>query len=428
VSNLPGINKIVCVWFVLLSSIFSLAQDPSAGSTGGTPSGAFLQGSDIDNVQLNNGNLMIKIPLWSTPGRGISTGEFLIYNSKGYYMSETCSGTTCNFSVKPTRNNQLIPKLVPTPGIGTGQNTYQTSCDGGVTNIFITNGYSVIEPDGTSHRMVPDPQGSWGCQIAANATRYADDGSGWILQPGIPNKIFRKDGMLNETTDTNGNQVSSTKDTLGRTVPFGYYDASGILRTPSITTTAVSAATHLCFTPTQPSQCFEDTTLLGNAPSQITLPNGLSYSFQYDGSNVTSLTLPTGAVVSYTYTSFPNDFSGSRVASRTVTMNGQVARWTYAYAGPTAGAYTTTVIDPYNNQTVYTCVPMGPSTTPPANTVPGVPSCKITDVQNYSGTSVLLKSVHTDYWNGTLPKGNNYCVQHHIGGCVRHQRPSRNRL
>jgi hypothetical protein len=422
VSNLPGIIKIICVWFVLLSSIYSFAQDPSAGSSGGTPSGAFIQGSEIDNVQLNNGNLMITIPLSSTPGRGFSTGQFLIYNSKGYYMSELCSGSTCNYFVKHSRNNQLIPKIISSPGIGVGLSSYQTSCDGGVTNIFIDNGFSVVEPDGTSHHMVPDPQGSWGCQIPLTTTRYADDGSGWILIPGNPNKVFRKDGTVNEAIDTNGNQLSYsiqnngngtftliTNDTLGRAFPPGYYDSNGFLRTPTITTVPVSAATHLCFTPASPSRCTEDAEQLGNAPSQLTLPNGLSYSFQYTGSDVTSLTLPTGAVITYTYTTLTGDYSGSRVASRTVNVNGQVAKWTYTYTGPSTQAgdvYTTTVLDPLNNQTVYSCVPMGPSTAPPSNTVPSSPSCQITDVSYYNGTSTLLKSVHTDYWAGlgSVPK------------------------
>jgi RHS repeat-associated protein len=413
--------------FVLLiaSLVFrfsAIGQDPSAGNSGGTPSGAYLQGSEIDNVQLNNGNLTIKIPLSATLGRGFSTGQFLIYNSKGYYMSELCTGSTCNFFVKHSRNNQLIPSIVSNPGIGVGLGTYQTSCDGGVTNIFIDNGFSVVEPDGTSHHMVPDPQGSWGCQIPLTTTRYADDGSGWILMPGNPNKVYRKDGTVNEAIDTNGNQLSYsiqnngngtftliTNDTLGRALQPGYYDSNGFLRTPTITTVPVSAATHLCFTPSSPSRCTEDAELLGNAPSQLTLPNGLSYSFQYTGSDVTSLTLPTGAVITYTYTTLTGDYSGSRVASRTVTVNGQVAKWTYTYAGPSTQAgdvYTTTVIDPLNNQTVYTCVPMGPSTMPPLNVLASSPSCQITDVSYFIGTSTLLKTVHTDYWAGlgSVPK------------------------
>ncbi|MBZ5507365.1 MAG: hypothetical protein LAO78_18045 [Acidobacteriia bacterium] len=343
---------------------------------------------------------MIKIPLSATPGRGISTGQFLIYNSKGYYLSELCTGSTCNYLVKESRNNQLVPKIIGSSSISSGSSTFQTSCDGGQTNVFISNGFTVTEPDGTSHHMVPDPQGAWGCQIPFNTTRYADDGSGWILYPGTPNKAYRKDGSLNGTQDGNGNIVTATTDTLGRTIPNGYYDANGTLQTPAVTYVSISANTHLCLVPTPPSQCGEDTTLLGNAPSQITLPNGLSYSFQYSGSDVTSLTLPTGAVISYTYTTFTGDYSGSRVASRTVTANGQSAHWTYTYAEPSPDVFTTTVLDPYNNQTVYTCVPIGAGSIPPPNVVQGKLPCQITDVSFYSGTSVLLKTVHTDYWSG----------------------------
>jgi hypothetical protein len=412
VSNLFRINKIICVGFVLLNSIYSLAQDPSAGSNGGAPPAAVLHGSDIESVQVNNGNLMIKIPFDSTPGRGLSAGHLLIYNSKGYYMSQTCTGSTCNFFVKPSRSNQLIAKMILSSGYSVGGSSYKTSCDGGVTNISITGSYAVVDPDGTVHHMVPDPQGAWGCQISTNATRYADDGSGWVLQPGNPSKAFRKDGLVsssdsvNSAKDTNGNQISSTSDTFNRSIPSGYYDASGTLRQLSITSVSLSASTHLCFTPVAPSQCTEDTTLLGNAPSQITLPNGLSYSFQYSGSDITSLTLPSGAVISYTYTTFAGDYSGSRVATRTVTTNGQPARWTYTYAEPSPDVFTTTVLDPFGNQTVYTCLPIGSGVVPPPDTVPGKPSCQVTDVSFYSGTSALMKTVHTDYWNGlaSVPK------------------------
>ena len=142
------------------------AQNSSEGTAGGAPAGVVFKGSDIDNVSMNNGGLTLRIPYSETPGRGLSSGQFLVYNSKGYYMSEYfCSCSTCNYFAKPVKNSQLIPAVASTAGIRVNSSTYQTSCDGGQTNTFIAHGYSVIEPDGTSHHMVPDPQGGWGCQV-----------------------------------------------------------------------------------------------------------------------------------------------------------------------------------------------------------------------------------------------------------------------
>jgi hypothetical protein len=124
-------------------------------------------------------------------------------------------------------------------------------------------------------------------------------------------------------------------------------------------------------------------------PSQITLPNNRSYTFTYEqnaGGELASITLPTGAQISYTYGT--GDEAGRFVTSRTVTVNGVASTWTYTYnGGPPA-----TVTDPANNDTVYTCLS--------DSRVPAPAPCYISSVKSYQGShtsGTLLKTVTTDY-------------------------------
>src|SRR5258707_13208389 len=76
---------------LLSLSGFSLGQGAPNGYQIGLPAHADFSGSDFENVQLNNGNLHIEIPLSSTPGRGLSTSFKYVYDSKGWGTKEHCS-------------------------------------------------------------------------------------------------------------------------------------------------------------------------------------------------------------------------------------------------------------------------------------------------------------------------------------------------
>src|SRR5262249_21327760 len=128
-------------------------------------------------------------------------------------------------------------------------------------------------------------------------------------------------------------------------------------------------------------------------PQTIMLPNQTSYSFSYyqgQGGEIQSITLPTGAQISYAY---GNWLPGGRpVTSRTVTVGGVSSTWTYTEGG-TLNTPTVTVTDAANNDTVYTCTNLG--------TTPGPFSCDlVTNTQYFNGTGAnrtLLKSLQTDY-------------------------------
>src|SRR5712692_10758103 len=70
----------------------------------GLPLHADFSGSDFENVQLNNGNLHIEIPLWSATGRGLPVGFKYVYDSAGWGFNEHCGRLSgyCTDTVTPS--------------------------------------------------------------------------------------------------------------------------------------------------------------------------------------------------------------------------------------------------------------------------------------------------------------------------------------
>src|ERR1700722_19376435 len=76
----------VCCFFVAPA----FTQDLTNPLNIGLPANGVFSGTDFDSVQLNNGNLHIEIPLWSTKGRGLSVDYKYVYDNKGWYINEHC--------------------------------------------------------------------------------------------------------------------------------------------------------------------------------------------------------------------------------------------------------------------------------------------------------------------------------------------------
>lgn len=418
------------------------AQAVGNSSNGGAPENAVFHGSDLDAVQTNNGSLQISIPLSSTPGRGISTGWSYVYNNKGWHANSFHDGTTAN--IKPNLGNSMGWRLIgPVPSAASLSTKAVSQACG--TVIVWAKVFTVVEADGTRHHMLPDPTLNGGgnfCNWTADSLdHYADDGSGWILRGG--STLYRKDGALMggavsttggsapqdvvtippKITDSNGNQAYGTTnglvitytDSLGRTIPapttvtdangnilsqqIPYYSADGTLRNIQVQFVAVSVSTQLC--PPTSGGCLEYSGTW-YVPQTITLANGLFYSFTYDPvtAELTSMTLPSGARIDYTYAEqfYPltRDTGGRSVTSRKITAGTQSSIWTYSYnLGDTSS--TTTVVDPLLNQTVYQCTNLGAS----GENQWDHAICYTTEIDPYRGNgtgAALLKKVQTDYW------------------------------
>jgi hypothetical protein len=260
----------VCV-FTIVCALCAGAQIPNQLNTGYPENGIF-HGSDIDNVQINNGGLHVDIPLYSAKGRGLGVGARVVYNSKGWTFHTRCFTSGGGFCEDDVQGDPLgYPSLAFFGAFDYEFSTSSTTCltGSGTGNPDISytqvGGYTLREPDGTKHHFVRDPLiGRSGCTPPTySATLYADDGSGWLMQ------IDTSDGSIIEAiskngtrilpqahnaglfaavliVDANGNQMLSSNtccsrsgwggtDTLGRTIPANgaYYDSSGTLRSPS---------------------------------------------------------------------------------------------------------------------------------------------------------------------------------------------------
>src|SRR5215467_14823574 len=86
----------------LISARIAVAQVPNDYQIGMPPHADF-SGTDFENVQVNNNNLHIEVPIWSMPGRGPSTGYKYIYDSKGWDFLEHCNPISgyCSDRVEP---------------------------------------------------------------------------------------------------------------------------------------------------------------------------------------------------------------------------------------------------------------------------------------------------------------------------------------
>jgi len=369
----------------------------------GFPANADFSGSNFDSVQLNNGNLHIEVPLWSVKGRGLPVGYKYVYDNKGFYLYETCTGhivMTCNDTVKENTGNHLIMAPVGPFGYTFVHKDPIVSCNGGAGSYF-AHTYTMEEPDGTTHHFVPDPQGQ--CWAPMGYALYADDGSGWRLfvDSTSGNVLYAVDqhgttvnpnysaGQLIE--DSNGNQLilgtnGVITDTAGRTFDSGgltYTDSSGTAQTIQVVTETVNFQTNLCQYSTADT-CKELGPGTWTVPHQIILPgNNLTYTINYSSTGFgepSSITLPTGGQISWTWVA--GGTGGESVATRTETSGTQSYQWTYGYG---AGN-----LDPAGNETVPTCTYLSGGGT-------NDPPCYITQMQYYQGSSALLKTVNTDF-------------------------------
>ena len=402
---------------ILLLSVWPLrAQVMTNGNAVGFPENGVFTGSSIESVQVNNGNLHVQIPLWSMAGRGVSTHAAYVYDSKGWYPYSTCDQSGCTYQVMPEPGNTMqMPLDNGSYNITNNSTLYQQTCVSSPPYYTLRTNIIIREPDGTKHHMVPDPINSNGisnnCWATGGTNQYADDGSGWYS---IAGSVYAsKTGGAPWVSDSNGNYVSTT-DTLGRpTGTSGYYDSQGTPRGVSVTGQSVTLSTHLCTNLLGSNGCFEYTSQTygtWNVPHIIALPDGLQYTIEYvqdDVGEISSITLPTGAQISYTYESQPvgTDNSGLRVASRTVTANGTVSTWNYSYTVTSPGVVVTRVTDPVGSYTDYTCTAMAEWQY--SNNLSGSPSladpsCEITKEQYYDNQGTLIKTVDK-VWNDGPP-------------------------
>jgi RHS repeat-associated protein len=404
---------------VLASASFLEAQYLYDGNNNLPPFGGF-SGGDFDTVALQNGNLHLHIPLGSWKQRGGRTVSlFFTYDTPTWIRQTTI--TTINGQrwqitsyVDPSFQQPAYWRFVNS---ATAWGVYappgfQTTCAGSNNPTILKNQYALVDSEGTKHPTNLETD-SAGC-FAAITQAPAMDGIGALGN--VNGTVTLKDGTISASgnlEDTNGNLMGST-DTLNRTLvttangtgytTYTITDPNGVAQIFRVDYTTMSTATNYCGNLNNPNlhwSCNEATANL-QVPSKLTLPDGQTYQFawfQNTPGELQSMILPTGATITYSYstpacthgppglgqstTTVPYDCK-AHVATRTVTVNGVNSVWSYSGG---------TVTDPLGNQQVHTFS----SVTAGGETSSGTVE---TQVQYYDGSATsgkLLKTVATAY-------------------------------
>ncbi|MCI0625315.1 MAG: hypothetical protein L0387_27340 [Acidobacteria bacterium] len=401
------------------------AQDVNNQLNIGLPPNGVFSGSAFDSVQLNNGNLHVEVPLASVSGRGLPVDFKLVYDNKGWYFITSCNGQgICTDRVQPAPGNNMAWRLAGPFNYNVTLKSTNLVCTPGLSPQSVKTNYVLQEPDGTKHHFLPAQLTAPGFETttcpAYGSTLYADDGSGWIIKTdtnGFGSQAVHPNGTTIAfgyggaggamVRDTSGNQLilqpspnipGVATDTLGRIFnsnlvfnsatgkwEFSYQDSSGAQQVVQITRALVPVQTALCVY-SGADGCNEWTGNL-NAITEVEFPNGMKYQFTYvqnSHGELSSANLPTGGQISWTWA--PMDEGGRKVASRTVTANGQSSAWSYGTAGAS-------VVDPLGNATRVSA-----GVFCQGNLLP-----HITKVENFQGSTtsgVLVKTLQTDYTTG----------------------------
>src|SRR5467141_1814936 len=80
---------------LFLSSRPTFGQTLTPDTANGYPEHSIIHGTEIESVQLNDLNLHIELPIYSSKGRGLDSGSFFVLDTKGWGFNSSCSHGVC---------------------------------------------------------------------------------------------------------------------------------------------------------------------------------------------------------------------------------------------------------------------------------------------------------------------------------------------
>ena len=445
---------------LLSTAMMADAQDNPNLEEGLKPYGDF-HGGNIDAVNLGTGGLTVTIPLWSFPQRGgLQLPVTLRYNSKLWSNSALCGAVLCgphwNYNaagaMAPSMSNVAVAGCASTQGQQPGINQYG-----------LPLGCVATSPDGSQHLtgQLVDQTLSYAFETIDNSA-ISVNVVGMVQDP-LTNQYY----FLPQATDRNGNHWLdtwadgafsadvdgnyikqygyNTSDTRGTAIPYLFGTSTSDYSACSGTQTITSAYTWAVSGPSGTTStftfCYIKLALTTSFPTpsggtiaqypnnslpstvsvlqSVALPTGESWVFAYDSyGDITQITFPTGATLSYQYATYPlcakyataaliniGGTPESRfVTSRTLDSKDGSGphKWTYKWGAETVtsglASFQATVTDPGLNDSVHTETGLS-----------GTCSYYETEEQDYAGaasSNVLLKSTVTQFDSTTDPAAN----------------------
>ncbi|MGH9509004.1 MAG: hypothetical protein ACRD2M_03635, partial [Terriglobales bacterium] len=406
----PTTTRVFSLVLVLLAPLAAplAAQDETPtkvtnqNRTGPLPFSTSI-GTDVESVDLTSGSLSVRIPITSVKGRGMDYSFGVRYDTNYWNVATRGSGPTTYQKWNIEKRNWLpdstglgweptVPRITwVNSKESCGPNQFDVAqfrsgfvfsdADGAKHSLAVrggggscgTEGWTLEDFEGPDHTAA----GIWAIMPSTGHTPsvWLADGTqvawpvltgGWLPNPDLNQKQY----VLGNYKDANGNSKNETAgglDTLGRAIVtqqngtnqilYKVYDSTGVQRTYTLNFSNVSLATNFNI-----SDVYGPVQEYGGTRKQLSsliLPNGRSYSFQYEPNTYGGLTridLPSGAYITYTWATLytggisPAERVHRYVASRTVHVDGLTNTWTITR--PSEG--TTTVVDPLGNESVYT--------------------------------------------------------------------------
>ncbi len=318
-----------------------------------------------------------------------------------------------------------------------------------VTSYNSITGWAVIDPQGTQHPLPIRQEVGGSCygQTLAGPTL---DGSGMYFNAQTGTLTLKNGTQVQLTqtllgqfqggpqVDPNGNQADPN-DTMNRplvvtddvgtatyTSPLGatytgpaystytVQDSNGNSQVYRVDYQAIDMSPDFCSSwsppfPARTCNVDEGSSSMFLVPRQLTLPNEKAYVFTYlnnSAGEIQSITLPTGATISYTYTNYDQRHTsisssyatvtgGRAVTRRMETVSGISNTWTY-----TIGGSQTSVTDPLGNITIHNWAVM-----PPINDSVSLTIYEIS-TQYYNSSNQLLRQVTNTYTDEYDPVNN----------------------
>jgi RHS repeat-associated protein len=373
-----AVNKIELLVFLACvlacGAKIASAQGPPAT---GTPAHGSLEGGP-DIINLANLNAHFTIPVRHKAGRGLPLTADLGFDTS-VWQPISASGAHAWQNTTFDGWNQVL--LVT--GYVSMNTTVISSCDSIYSNFIYYDASNTPHPIPGS---TESKTGACGNSITS-INSAASDGSGYIVSmTGITfNKVTAADGTVItpgtpnlSIVDRNGNEITSAYNSVTKKITY-----TDTLGTAALVKQGVKPQ-PLIFTYTAPSGSAANVTVTSISYTiksnfgcsgiaeygpvalwlvdRVTLPDNTFYQFNYEPtpgfagdvtSRLSSITLPTGATISYNYTGGSsghiNCADGSASGFTRTTPDGV---WTYARTVGAGAASTTTVTDPQGNQKV----------------------------------------------------------------------------
>ncbi len=358
----------------LLTIIFLASTAVSQVATGMPPLNSFA-GGPFDIVNLGNLNVHLSVPLLHKAGRGIPFTYDLNYDT-AIWSPATVDGVT-TWTPAPNWGWKGVTEVT------TGYISYTiTEGSDGMGCDTFTYALTYHDPLGVPHGFLPTVTshlGGGNCiHTTFPITLHSTDGSGYFFTMtsfGPAGTLLAPSGKIiaapigsgagaGTATDANGNQVTVNNsgqffDTLSATSPVltvagtapaaTTYTYTGPSGSEHYTMNYASYSIHTAFGCSGVGEYTHTAYLV----SSIVLPDTSKYSFTYEATTgrLLTVTLPTGGVITYTYTGANNGIvcTDGSVHGITRTLN-PGGLWKYDRALVSGNHWTTTVTSPPDPQ------------------------------------------------------------------------------